>query len=496
MAQAKHFAVEETGPRKMSFFPLVMSVITLVIGGGVFSLCSDMVAAGADGQAIIQAWVVSGLGVLCLVLTFFSLSRVKPDLKGGIYAYAKEGFGHYTGFTSAWGYWISMTFSIISYCPFLFSALGYFFPVFGDGTNLVSVLCASVLVWLTILLVSRGVTEAAMINSVVTISKMVPIVVAVVALIFLQRFDPEVFAQNLSVTTTSTTTGLVMSSPQKMMAALTTTIWVFVGIEGAVAISGRAKRSTDVGKATTLAFGCVLALYVLVSLLALGVLPLDELAQLDNPPMAGLMEAAVGSWGAALINFGVILSMLGSMLGYVILATEVPFAAANAGSGFPRAFGRPNGKGAPTLSLILTGLIIQVFLVTMLFSDNTYQFFYSVTTSLILLPYLLSAAYLTKISFSEPQEFPGKVGGPVWVWRVLGIVGVAYSLVLYAAVGTSKLAITGILYAPGILVYLYSKRERGEKGLFATAVDKLLLAIVVVAFVASVALVATGRISF
>ena len=69
---------------------------------------------------------------------------------------------------------------------------------------------------------------------------------------------------------------------------------MFVGIEGAVAISGRAKHEHDVGKATVIAFVCVLTIYLLVSVLSMGVMPLSQLATLENPALAGVMEAAGG----------------------------------------------------------------------------------------------------------------------------------------------------------------------------------------------------------
>lgn len=109
------------------------------------------------------------------------------------------------------------------------------------------------------------------------------------------------------------------------------TIWVFVGIEGAVAISGRAKKERDVGKATIIAFICVLSIYLMVSVLSMGVMPLSELAQLENPALAGVMEHAVGQWGAILINGGVVLSLVGAMLGYTVLSSESPYEAAEQG---------------------------------------------------------------------------------------------------------------------------------------------------------------------
>ena len=53
------------------------------------------------------AWAIAGAGMLMLAFVFQTLSRRRPDLDAGIYAYAKAGFGDYLSFTSAFGYWIA-----------------------------------------------------------------------------------------------------------------------------------------------------------------------------------------------------------------------------------------------------------------------------------------------------------------------------------------------------------------------------------------------------
>ena len=101
-------------------------------------------------------------------------------------------------------------------------------------------------------------------------------------------------------------------------------------------------------------------------------MPLSELSELSNPALAGVMERAVGPWGATLINGGVVLSLVGAMLGYTVLSAECPYEAAAQG-GFVKAFARVNKKGAPIVTLVVTNLIIEMFLVIMLFSESTYQ---------------------------------------------------------------------------------------------------------------------------
>ena len=475
------------GHGNLGIVRLVTTVITLILGAGVFTLSGDQAAGGASGAAILTAWGISAVGVLCLVMTFFALSRVKPELKGGIYSYAAAGFGDFLGFNSAWGYWISALLCIVSFSALLFGALSYFFPVFGEGNNVASVIGASVLTWTYTFLVSRGVKEATGVNAVITISKFVPIFVAITAIVFFQKFDLDIFLANLS-------TGASPGMPflDQVSSTMMVTIWVFVGIEGAVAISGRAKKARDVGKATIVAFCCVLTIYLLVSTLSMGVMPLSELSELGNPALAGVMERAVGPWGALLINGGVILSLVGAMLGYTVLTSESPYEAATQGV-FVKAFAKTNKKGAPIVTLVVTNVIVEVFLVVMLFSDSTYQFFYALSAGMILLPYLLSAAYFAKIAFTEPEAFAGKVGGAMVVWRVFGVLGVVYSFFLAWASGTTGLTLMSLLYAPGILMYVKGKKERGEPYL-QSAVDKVVVAVILLAAAVSIVLLASGQV--
>ena len=471
----------------LGIFRLVTTVITLIVGGGVFTLAGDQAAGGASGAAVLTAWGISAVGVLCLVMTFFALSRVKPKLKGGIYRYANAGFGDFLGFNSAWGYWISALLCTVSFSALLFGALSYFFPIFGGGTNLPSIIGASILIWFYVFLVSRGIKEATGVNAVITISKFVPIFVAITAIVFLQKFDPAIFMENF-------TTGAVPGMPffDQVSSTMMVTIWVFVGIEGAVAISGRAKKERDVGKATIIAFVCVLSIYLMVSVLSMGVMPMSELAQLENPALAGVMEHAVGQWGAILINGGVVLSLVGAMLGYTVLSSESPYEAAEQGV-FIKAFAKTNKKGAPIVTLVVTNIIVEAFYVIMLFSDSTYQFFYTLSAGMILLPYLLSAAYFAKITFTEPGAFKGKLGGSIVLWRIFGIFGVLYSFFLAWASGAVGLTLMSLLYAPGILMYIKGKKERGEPYLKST-VDRVVVAIILLAAVISIVLLVTGQV--
>ncbi|MCE2604078.1 amino acid permease, partial [Pseudomonas aeruginosa] len=82
---------------------------------------------------------------------------------------------------SAWGYWISNFLGNVSFATLMFAALGHFFPVFGAGNNLASVVGASAVTWLSVLLVPRGMKAAALINLLVTFAKLIPIFLFILA---------------------------------------------------------------------------------------------------------------------------------------------------------------------------------------------------------------------------------------------------------------------------------------------------------------------------
>ncbi|MGD9986207.1 amino acid permease [Pseudonocardia sp.] len=113
---------------------------------------------------------------------FQNLAVRKPELDAGVYAYAKAGFGTYPGFLSAFGYWASACVGNVTYRVLIKSTLGAVFPALGDGDTLLAVAISSVGLWAFAFLILRGVREAAGINTIVTIAKIVPLVTFVVIL--------------------------------------------------------------------------------------------------------------------------------------------------------------------------------------------------------------------------------------------------------------------------------------------------------------------------
>ena len=165
--------------QKVSLPTLTAMVVGSMIGSGVFLLPRRFGTETGVLGAII-AWTIAGTGMLMLAFVFQRLATRKPDLDAGIFAYAKAGFGDYVGFNSAFGFWASACAGNTSYWVLIMTTTSALFPALGSGDTVLAVIVSSVGVWLFFYLILRGVKEAAVINRIATIAKVVPILVFIV----------------------------------------------------------------------------------------------------------------------------------------------------------------------------------------------------------------------------------------------------------------------------------------------------------------------------
>ena len=233
------------------------------------------------------------------------------------------------------------------------------------------------------------------------------------------------------------------------------TVWVFIGVEGASVFSERAKSRTDVGRATILGFVSVLALLLAVNILSYGIMSRPELAELSDPSLAGVLQAAVGAWGAKFIALGLIISLLGALLSWFLMAAEIIRVPAQEGL-LPSVFGRENAKGTPANALWLTMVLVQAFLVWTYFNASTYTNLILLASSLILPPYLLSALYQLLVAVREPSA--GRA-----VDLIVGVFGSLYGVWLLYAAGRVYLLSTAIFYLLGVPFFVWARREQKAK---------------------------------
>ena len=478
--------VETKAPSEVKKFPLttlIAMVVGSMVGAGIFSLPRNFaLATGVYGALI--AWAVAGTGMLMLAFVFQTLAVRKPDLDAGVYAYAKAGFGEYLGFFSGWGYWASACIGNVTYWVLISSTLGLLWPgTFGHGDTLAAVLLGSAGLWIFHILITRGVQEAAVINKIVTAAKVVPILTFIVVVIF--ALKAHVFSANLWGGGAHSASALF----GQVRATMLTTVFVFLGIEGASVYSRYAKRRQDVGRATVIGLVGVTAMMVAVTVFSYGILSRAELQGLRQPSMAGVMEAVVGYWGTAFISVGVIVSVLGAYLAWTMMAAEVLYVAAK-DRDMPSFLTRTSGKNVPVPALIMTSVLIQLALVVTLFSADAFTFTLKLCSSLSLVPYLLAAAYALKLGASgetydvRPQDRA----------RQLFVAGLAtfYTVFLVFAAGLDFLLLSFIIYAPGTVLFVMSRREQNRR--YFSPTELIILVVAVAGFIAGIAALATGAI--
>ncbi|SAL84639.1 amino acid permease [Caballeronia choica] len=459
-------------PKRLKLGLLIALVVGSMIGSGVFSLPQNM-AAGAGAGAVVIGWLITGIGMLMLAFVYQTLAMRKPELDNGIYAYARAGAGDFVGFNSAWGYWVSAWIGNVGYLVIVFGTLGYFVPAFGEGNTRLAIAGASVLLWILHLVILRGVRGAAVLNAVTTFAKIVPLL-AFIALA-VTAFRSQAFEQDFWGTPKL---GSVFAQVKSTMLI---TVWVFIGIEGASVVSARAEHRQDVGRATLYGFAIVLLLLMAVSLLSPGIVPQAELAAMKNPSMAGVLEKAVGTWGAVMISLGLLVSVGGALLAWTLLAAETLFTPASGGV-MPRFLSRENDHGVPANALWVTNGLVQLFLIVTLVSSATYQALISLATSMILVPYLFSAVYAVRIAargdaYAAADRMRTRD-------LVVAVLATTYCCWLLYAAGPKYLLLSALLYAPGILLYGWAKREQGAR-LFKPFEVAILTAIIVLAALAA-----------
>jgi arginine:ornithine antiporter/lysine permease len=471
-------------PGKMSLPTLTGMVVGGMVGAGVFSLPARFgVATGILGSLI--AWAIAGAGMLMLAFVFQNLAIRKPDLDSGVFIYAKAGFGDYAGFNSAIGFWASAIAGNTFYWVFITATLGGFFPAFGDGDTVLAVALSTLGVWLFHYLIARGVRDAAVINRIVTVFKILPILVFVVVLFV--AFDAGVFSDNW----TATGYGDLGSLDEQVRNTMIITTFVFLGIEGASVYSRYAKRRQDVGRATVLGFLSVLSLFALVTLASYSVMAQPEIAATRQPSMIGLFQSVVGDWGHWFISAAVIVSVLGAYLAWTLMAAEVMFIPARS-EDFPAFLGRENDNGTPITALVVGSLAVQGLLAATLVLTDALNFMLDLCTSLALIPYFLASLYALKLGLTG-ESYENTDARTRRKEAIIGGIATAYTLFLFEAAGLKFLLLSTVILAPATLLYVKARSERGRR-LF-TPTEMVLCAVVVAAGITGAVGLSTGFIA-
>ena len=133
--------------RSLGLIPMVAFSVGCCLASGVFAIPGDFANSGAYTLASLLGWLVAGVGMLSLMMSYFNLSIAKPELTSGLYTYSKAGFGEYVGFNAAWGYWLSAILAYVTFQVGLFGSLSEVIPWLESGSSIKSLILGSIAGW-------------------------------------------------------------------------------------------------------------------------------------------------------------------------------------------------------------------------------------------------------------------------------------------------------------------------------------------------------------
>lgn len=349
--------------RAVSRWQITGIAVNGVVGSGVYLL--PAAAAALLGFASLWAVLVAGLAVTLLVLCFAEASS-HFDQPGSAYVYTREAFGRFVGFEVGWMMFLTKIATMAALTNGLVQAIGFFSPGMSTGANRLA-LIAAVFAFITgINLV--GVRGAARITAGFAVVKVVPLLVLVVVGLFSIDFSRISFAP-------------ATGSSDLGQAALLL-LFAYAGFENAAAAAGEYRDPRrDVPFALITMILGVTALYFLIQLVALGVLP-DLAAHAGGAPLAAAAEVLMGGWGGVLLTVGAVVSILGTIVNMAFNGPRYLFALAEDGYG-PRALTRVHPRWrTPHVAILaqvsiafllaVSGTFIQLALLSMITRLSTY----------------------------------------------------------------------------------------------------------------------------
>ncbi|WP_419880912.1 amino acid permease [Peribacillus sp. B-H-3] len=452
--------------KKLGFWILSALVIGNMVGSGIFMLPRSLSEA-ASPAGVMSAWLITGLGVLMTALVFGNLAIRKPDLSGGPQIYAKELFkpgsqaSTLSGFMSSWGYWIGNWAGNVAIVTTFAGYLSTFFPVMvnqkalftiGSFTlktgNAITFAVCTILLWGVHFIILKGLETAGKLNFLATAAKVAGFLLFIIIGLFaFQKANLTPFAAPITGEN-----GHEVGIFGQINHAAVKTLWAFIGVESAVVFASRAKRQLDVKRATTLGMLVALAIYIGISTLVMGVLQNDVLVS-SNKPLIDAMTAICGPLGGKVLAGIGLISLFGSIIGWVMLSAEVPYQAARQGLFLP-AFMKVNKKGIPVFALVVNNILGQLFIFSTVSNtiSSAFDFIIIIATLSYLVPYFISSVFQLKLVVTGETYHTLK--SRIQDGIIAGL-STIYSLwVIYAGTADLKTFILGMaLLASGIVFY-------------------------------------------
>jgi APA family basic amino acid/polyamine antiporter len=354
--------------RDLRRWDLVALVINSVVGAGIFGLPAQVYALA--GMSSLGAYVVAAVAIGLVVLCFAEVAS-RFGATGGPYLYARVAFGPLIGFEVGWLMWIARIAGFASLTNLFVTYLVFFIPAAGIDSGRVLVIVALVALLATVNVI--GLRASAVTTNVLTVGKVLPLVVLVLAGVFFVDAHPSAPP--------------IVTSYASFSRATLLLVFAYMGFEGAVIPSGEMRDPhRDLPFALIAGMAIVTVLYVAVQVVCIGTVP--GLAQAGRP----LSDAALqmfGRTGESLVAAAALVS-IGGILNAILFATpRLVFAMAQAGE-LPAIFSLTHPRfRTPAAAIVVTAAIAGI---VALFS--TFLSALTISTIVRLVAYMATCAAL------------------------------------------------------------------------------------------------------
>lgn len=292
---------------------LAANAVNLTVGAGIFAL--PAVVSAYLGAASFLAYIVCVLLIAMVLLCFVEVGS-KISVSGGGYAYIEAAFGPLAGFLSNTLFWFGyciMADAAVAHV--LADSLSSFFPQF--SIPWVRTLFFALVFGGIALLNVRGVKQGSTLVEIVTLAKLLPLLILIIAGLF--------FIDTNNFTVTSWPTIQSLGEVSLIL------FFAFGGVEASLSVSGEIKNpGKTIPRGILLGVFIVFIFYLLIQFVAQGVLG-EGLAMENEAPLVTLGGIVLGDFGKAIIVVGAAMSCFGLISGDIMSSSRLPYAAARDG---------------------------------------------------------------------------------------------------------------------------------------------------------------------
>ena len=330
--------------RAIGRWSLTALVVNSVIGSGVFGLPSTV--AGLLGNLSPIAVLLAGAG-MGVIFGCFAEVASRFQQAGGPYLYARAAFGRGMGIQMAWMLLLGQVAAPAANANLFVIYLGEFWPHARDP--LPRALILTILVGVLALINVRGVRAGTQVSNFFTAAKLLPLF----AVIGMGLFVMQAYSGGISPSAQAAVTAT------QWLKAVLLLVFAYGGFETALAPMGEAKDPRrDAPFALFAALLACTVIYALIQWVVVGVLP--DAAHSERP-LADVARIAVGSFGAALVAVGALISFYGYLSAKILGMPRVTFALAEQGD-FPKVFAAIHPRfHTPYVSILVFAALVWVF---------------------------------------------------------------------------------------------------------------------------------------